>query len=1589
MCLHSLQKWAAWKAAMVVLVGCLTAVPVFADVEWSAGFAETEFSSLVRAEGDQVSVAGCPLRADVVGAPDLPVQLCRLVVPRDFEVAEVVLNRVVFTPISGSFQVSPVSPPVPTDGSVPPKPAKPDPLIYNSANPYPASPVELVEDKFLFGYRVVTLRVYPLRYFPASKSLQIATQLDFALRGKQVASRGFEAVRRSVQGDDLVRRTLTRLVKNHNQLRNFAPATRREDAQAAYPDRGQRLTTPWPSLEGLPVDYIIITSGELVESFQPLADWKQAKGWNTVIRTVSDIAAHYPGVDTQERIRNFIIEAGELWGAPFVLLGGDVNVVPDRKGFWDGHTDTYGPTDLYYATTEGNWNANGNAIFGEWSDDVDEGIDFHVGRAPVENIAEADIFVQKVLAYEQAPPADFVETALLMGASLSDSSPYWGQNCKNAINDNYLPDTYNVHRLFNLLGDGDELLTNVTALAHLGLGYHYINHADHSNPRSMGTGTKHGGGDIFPAEVLELQNGARQGVLFSLGCSPNAFDYDSISEAFINHPTGGAVAFMGNTRTGYGCQDDQDEAFFREVFINGITHIGEAFSIARLEMTYFYYRRAMNLLGDPEMVLWTAEPGTLSVQHPTYVLSGLQSVIVSVTDGDTGLPLSGAKVCLYKNDELFAVRTTGSGGSVSLVSTCDTAGEVWVTVTAQNYLPYHVAVPVFAAPEGHLYVCSFEIDDDLVGLSNGNADGFADAGETIELPLQITNGGGEVIYDVVATLSSLTSGVQVIVDECQVGDLLPGATAAAGSFVIAIDPSVAPETPVTLRVDFRGEVDVEEGGRRPPVPYGWYLGEDTFRFPVHAPQLGISRTVLVDDGSGQSQGNGNGIPEQGETIEVYFELSNTGHGAARDVTGVAASAHPNVVIVDPDCAFGEIASMATGQSADPVVITIPSDIAGDEEFSLGIFDHYAQLTTIQVDFIPPSSPQELTFVSGVDYILLTWEPPTTSDLLGYHIYRSVLESGPFERVNDLLQIGASLYLDEDVSSSPTFHYYVTAVDESGNESVSSVTLYAWLTEPELVGWPMKLGGLANSAATVMDIDNDGDLEIFASAKDGKVYGFYHDGRELFDLDNNPTSISGFAEMDSEAEAWGPPSVADLNNDGVFEVVATSRGGENKIYAWSIADGDGDGAPDPLPGWPVHFAGNDGFGICAPALGDVDGDGYVEVVFTAEHLGTVHVLDFNGQEKPGWPQSVLGQWSYATPALADLDLDGDMEIIVGGHNGELYVWEHDGSLWSGWPFVSGRSGAGSAAVGDLDGDGYYEILQNFGDRLYALELDGSEVAGWEGGRFYPRQQYVLASPALGDVDGDGLPEVFLTTNRGVAAWTPAGEELPGWPLDLGCDGQTASSPVVADIDADGEMEILIGYGNHRVYAFEADGSTVLHWPAMVGYTVYATPTVEDVDGDGDMEVIVGAGEQLYIWDCTNSYSTKLIEWGTFHHNAAHTGCYNNLPPLAGIISWPDASPVEGAKVTVRKYGSVERYTTYTDSWGQFVLRPTPGRYRLDSSIQEDDVWYRAVRCYVTVSGLRPIRVNLQLSTDPLPSCKKPLNFEMAIMQPDGGGDWLRK
>jgi hypothetical protein len=482
-------------------------------------------------------------------------------------------------------------------------------------------------------------------------------------------------------------RALTACVRNPFDLDIYAPLPRRQ------------LNTS-TELETGDYRHVIITSQALAPHFEPLQAWRTKHGFPSIVKTVGDISATYPGWDDAERVRNFIIDASDTWGALYFTLAGDIGVVPVRNcSQSDSLGGSYMPVDLYFSDLDGTWDSNGNHIYGEpYLDTLDLYSDVFVGRVPVETPIEAQTFVSKVLTYEKTPPAGYLENCLLPAVQL------WSDYHGDIVNDSIAlctPIPWNDDKLYESLGNISR--SGVISAINDGIGFcHYAAHGNENGIYFANSDTV-----IHSTDALYLANGSRLGIHNSIACISGAFDAgeigdDCFAEHLMNNPDGGAAAVIMNARVGLGTPPQMGPSemlsleFYRKVFSENMYRIGMAHHISRdvyvsIADSLWYYMfciAELNLFGDPALAMWTAEPQVLQVEHPITVPFGPGSITVIVESGSQG-PLEGTLVCIMSTtgDIYDYGETDGSGGITFPID--PTAGDtIHVTATAHNHLPY-------------------------------------------------------------------------------------------------------------------------------------------------------------------------------------------------------------------------------------------------------------------------------------------------------------------------------------------------------------------------------------------------------------------------------------------------------------------------------------------------------------------------------------------------------------------------------------------------------------------------------------------------------------------------------------------------------------------------------------------------------------------------------------------------------------------------------------------------------------------------------------------------------------------------------------
>jgi hypothetical protein len=344
--------------------------------------------------------------------------------------------------------------------------------------------------------------------------------------------------------------------------------------------------------------------------------------------------------------------------------------------------------------------------------------------------------------------------------------------------------------------------------------------------------------------------------------------------------------------------------------------------------------------------------------------------------------------------------------------------------------------------------------------------------------------------------------------------------------------------------------------------------------------------------------------------------------------------------------------------------------------------------------------------------------------------------------------------------------------------------------------------------------------------------------------------------------YGGLGLGDLDGDGWNEIVTA------EITQVCALDGR-DGAQKWCTQLPL--ANVDGFGFNYPAIADMDGDGLAEVVIGSAILDSTGGIIGLGKFGKG---SANG--SYASlSAIVDLDADGIQEVVTGNA-----AYDLDGNtLWA------NGAADGMVAVADFDLDGAGEIIKCTGTEIYGLESDGS--VAW-GPLQYPGAN--IGPPAIDDLDGDGTPEFVIGAQNLLIAVQWGGKIVWSAPIS---DLSGAAGPVLFDFEKDGYPEVL--YADEVAIRFFSglDGSPKFQSMSHKSGTALETPIVADVDGDNHVEIVLGHGSgnadigAITVYgDADNTWPPGRKIWNQ------HTYSITNVSDLGGIPNKYQANWIPG-------------------------------------------------------------------------------------------------
>ncbi|MBU1700308.1 MAG: hypothetical protein KJ831_09165, partial [Candidatus Eisenbacteria bacterium] len=661
--------------------------------------------------------------------------------------------------------------------------------------------------------------------------------------------------------------------------------------------------------------------------------------------------------------------------------------------------------------------------------------------------------------------------------------------------------------------------------------------------------------------------------------------------------------------------------------------------------------------------------------------------------------------------------------------------------------------------------------------------------------------------------------------------------------------------------------------------------------------LSLGDIVIIDDGTANSRGNGNGLAELGETVVIDLSVINNGGLAASSVQADLSWDETTwESLVDLELASASLGGIAAGSEAnEPAAfrIRIPRVLDSADAANL----------------------------VGDDLMQMAFEIELTS-LEVTRSHKWVLEA-----------------------SRPILKKYINLVDDAaGNDdgiadNGETINLYVGLWNQGMGTASALAGSLVaypTSAATM--IDNSADLEELLPGEAGAIGPFQLTLNNvtqltlgLFIKDMTPAdhpqvlnrrfhlirppapdSLKSIGQRSSIVLIWQNPLAPrdpiigarvyrSEQEAGPFEEVFPGMAmnttyfrddGLNALtaYYYKIAVIDSSGnegalsemletntSPGPLANWPQLLGTAT---RSSPTITELDGWALREILAGGEVVYCFHgdgseFYDGDGiastsgilTQRPGSEDAPI--WGKVAAWDMDMAADNDPEIVALSFSGcpdgsdtglsVLMSFNHKGEMI--WHHCLGRYGVASPAIGLIDSDDEYEVVTATSSRIFAYNHDGTAMSGTNNGvlKDIVDARNLFQTPTLADIDNDGTDEVLLLAWNGndrlqaqkLFALNGDGTDVAGFPVDLGTLGYSnlignTGSVVVADLDQNsepGDLDLEIAFMTaKRFWIFEHDGSLRLV-SSSDGALAFGndgaglqTPAIGDVDLDGHPEVV---------------------------------------------------------------------------------------------------------------------------------------------------------
>ena len=665
------------------------------------------------------------------GAPDLPWIGSQLLLPIGEEAQSISVKLSDPQVFNLTQPVKQLQPQFPFSQETLPQLLEPDAQIYASADGYPAVSHNGVNTQYLAGHPINFTAVCPFAYFPLTGELVFYRQVRVEIATQPSAAA--LAATSLLKQDSFTTQYLLRSVDNAEQVVRYETRT-------------------------TGCEYLIIHDAAKQAQWLPFQSLYTARGTNVQMKSVQEITAQYTGIDTQDKIRNYIISMYGTNPLRHVLLAGDTDVIPHR-GFYvnmgtGSEVDADIPADMYYSCLDGTWNNDNDNYWGE-TYETDLAPELSIGRVCYNSDAEIANFINKTTMYLNQPVVSEATSALFLGEWLWDGPTWGGDYMDEMIGGSSahgyttvgVPTSWNISTLYDRTFGYAEAWDGNDLRPMLSQGPTLVNHLGHSNTTYT---MRLSNNQVSSTSITNNGTNHNFSIVFTQGCYSGSFDNretnagsytsDCIAEKFTSISTA-AVAMLAHSRYGWGMQGSTDGAsqyihrqYIDAIFGEDIHELGFSLVDSKIDNIPYIQNTAVmywvdyetNLLGDPGLMVWGSTPQQMMVQLPAYWTVGLNNYQIQ-----TDAPY--AKLRLKSGDDIIYEAQASSSGliNINLMNTL-TPGTYDLYIVAPDFFVHHEAVTVQASNMPYIVATQVSYDD---------ADALYHTGETVNMNVTLKNVG--------------------------------------------------------------------------------------------------------------------------------------------------------------------------------------------------------------------------------------------------------------------------------------------------------------------------------------------------------------------------------------------------------------------------------------------------------------------------------------------------------------------------------------------------------------------------------------------------------------------------------------------------------------------------------------------------------------------------------------------------------------------------------------------------------------------------------------------------------------------------------